>query len=590
MLIEIAVTDFAIIASTRMEFGPGMHVLTGETGAGKSILLDALGLVLGDRASADVVRTGARRARIEALFDLSDAPQERIRTLLEEHGVEPDGDQLVMTREIQAGGRSIARINGQVVTVGLLGEIGGMLVDIHGQSDHFAIRRKDEQRRILDRYAGLESLVAEVREQVDAVQSVRSRLASLTTGERERAQRRDLLEYQVQEIDEAALQPGEDEVLVQEQRVLGNAEMIREEVLRTVTLLSGADVADDGMDVASALRLAEQGIQRVAEIDQAISPLAERVSELAILADDLGRDLRAYLDAVDVDEERLAEVEERLELIRTLKRKYGSSIEEVIAYGEDARRELESLSGDEFDTDALQARLIGLEKRLAELVVTLSTERQRAAERLSAEIEESIASLRMGNGVVRIEVRQVDDPRGLSVMLDGETRSVHFDRTGIDDVEILVAPNRGEVPKPLGRIASGGETARIMLAFKSVLSEHDATPTLVFDEIDVGVGGRTGQVVGERLRDLAERHQVIVITHLPQVAAMADAHYRLVKGVDESGTATTTIEAVAGDELVDELCRMLGARPDDEGARRHAAELLERRSDPSGRPRRGSVH
>lgn len=560
MLIEIAVTDFAIIASTRMEFGPGMHVLTGETGAGKSILLDALGLVLGDRASADVVRTGARRARIEALFDLSDAPQERIRTLLEEHGVEPDGDQLVMTREIQAGGRSIARINGQIVTVGLLGEIGGMLVDIHGQSDHFAIRRKDEQRRILDRYAGLESLVAEVREQVDAVQSVRSRLASLTTGERERAQRRDLLEYQVQEIDEAALQPGEDEVLVQEQRVLGNAEMIREEVLRTVTLLSGADVADDGMDVASALRLAEQGIQRVAEIDQAISPLAERVSELAILADDLGRDLRAYLDAVDVDEERLAEVEERLELIRTLKRKYGSSIEEVIAYGNDARRELESLSGDEFDTDALQARLIGLEKRLAELVVTLSTERQRAAERLSAEIEESIASLRMGNGVVRIEVRQVDDPRGLSVMLDGETRSVHFDRTGIDDVEILVAPNRGEVPKPLGRIASGGETARIMLAFKSVLSEHDATPTLVFDEIDVGVGGRTGQVVGERLRDLAERHQVIVITHLPQIAAMAHRHAKISKA--EQGDRVVSVVADLHDgEVEHEIAAMLDGEP-----------------------------
>lgn len=560
MLIEIAVTDFAIIASTRMEFGPGMHVLTGETGAGKSILLDALGLVLGDRASADVVRTGARRARIEALFDLSDAPQERIRTLLEEHGVEPDGDQLVMTREIQAGGRSIARINGQIVTVGLLGEIGGMLVDIHGQSDHFAIRRKDEQRRILDRYAGLESLVAEVREQVDAVQSVRSRLASLTTGERERAQRRDLLEYQVQEIDEAALQPGEDEVLVQEQRVLGNAEMIREEVLRTLTLLSGADVADDGMDVASALRLAEQGIQRVAEIDQAISPLAERVSELAILADDLGRDLRAYLDAVDVDEERLAEVEERLELIRTLKRKYGSSIEEVIAYGDDARRELESLSGDEFDTDALQARLIGLEKRLAELVVTLSTERQRAAERLSAEIEESIASLRMGNGVVRIEVRQVDDPRGLSVMLDGETRSVHFDRTGIDDVEILVAPNRGEVPKPLGRIASGGETARIMLAFKSVLSEHDATPTLVFDEIDVGVGGRTGQVVGERLRDLAERHQVIVITHLPQIAAMAHRHAKISKA--EQGDRVVSVVADLHDgEVEHEIAAMLDGEP-----------------------------
>ncbi|HYH13257.1 MAG TPA: DNA repair protein RecN [Thermomicrobiales bacterium] len=560
MLIEIAVTDFAIIASTRLEFGPGMHVLTGETGAGKSILLDALGLVLGDRASADVVRTGARRARIEALFDLADAPQDRIAAMLHEQGIDSEGDQLVITREIQAGGRSIARINGQIVTVGLLSEIGGMLVDVHGQSDHFTIRRKDEQRRILDRYAGLEPLAAEVRAQVDAVTEVRNRLESLTTGERERAQRRDLLAYQVEEIEEAALQPGEDEALAQEQRVLGNAEMLREEALRTLALLAGSDVADEGVDVSSALRLAEQGIHRIVDVDASSAPLAERVSELAILAEDLSRDLRGYLDTIEVNEERLTEIEDRLELIRSLKRKYGSTIDDVIAYGDEARRELESLSGEDFDTDALQARLVALEDRLASLVVNLSTKRRQAAERLSVEIEESISSLRMGNGVVRIEVRQVDDPRGLNVTLDGEARTVHFDRTGIDDVEILVAPNRGEAPKPLGRIASGGETARIMLAFKSVLSEHDATPTLVFDEIDVGVGGRTGQVVGERLRDLAERHQVIVITHLPQIAAMAHRHAKISKAEMDNRVVSVVADLHDG-EVEHEIAAMLDGEP-----------------------------
>ena len=561
MLIEIAVTDFAIIASTRIEFGPGMHVLTGETGAGKSILLDALGLVLGDRASAEAVRTGARRARIEALFDISDAPRERILEMLDEQGIESDGDQLVITREVQAGGRSVARINGQIVTIGLLADIGGLLVDIHGQSDHFTIRRKDEQRRILDRYAGLEGNVAEVRELVDSVSDIRRRLSSLETGERERAQRRDLLAYQVEEIDEAALQPAEDEALGQEQRVLGNAEMLREETLRTLELMSGGDAGDtERFDIATAFHQAEQAIQRVADVDASTASLAERLSEIAILTEELGRDLRGYVDTIEVNEERLTEIEDRLELIRSLKRKYGATISEVLAYRDEAERELASLTGEDFDTDALQARLAALENRLASEASKLSRQRHQAAERLSGEIEKSIASLRMGNGVVQIVVRQVDDPRGLAVELDGVQRTVHFDRSGIDDIEILVAPNRGEAPKPLGRIASGGETARMMLAFKSVLSEHDSTPTLVFDEIDVGVGGRTGQVVGERLRDLAERHQVIVITHLPQIAAMAQRHAKISKAEQDSRVVSVVADLHDG-EVEHEIAAMLDGEP-----------------------------
>ncbi len=561
MLIEIAVTDFAIIASTRIEFGPGMHVLTGETGAGKSILLDALGLVLGDRASADVVRTGARRARIEALFDLSDTPRESIVALLEEQGIDQDGEQLVITREIQTGGRSVARINGQMVTVGVLSDIGDLLVDIHGQSDHFTIRRKDEQRRILDRYAGLDRLAGEVRELAESVSDLRGRLTSLATGQREREQRRDLLAFQIEEIDEASVQPSEDERLLQEQRVLGNAEMLREESMRVLTLLAGSDSVEiDGSDVSTALRRGEQGMTRVVDVDPSAASLGERFSEVAVLAEELGRDLRNYVDTLEVNEERLAEVEDRLELIRTLKRKYGATIEGVLSYRDEAERELQSLSGDEYDTEALQTRLASQESRLGARAVELSRLRGEAARRLSAEIEESISSLRMGNGVVQISVDQIDDPTGLDVEIDGERRNVRFDRTGIDDVEILVAPNRGEAPKPLGRIASGGETARIMLAFKSVLSEHDATPTLVFDEIDVGVGGRTGQVVGERLRDLAERHQVIVITHLPQIAAMAHRHAKISKAEVDSRVVSVVAD-LHDTEVEHEIAAMLDGEP-----------------------------
>jgi DNA repair protein RecN (Recombination protein N) len=575
MLLELAITDFAIIASSRIAFGPGMHVLTGETGAGKSILLDALGLVLGDRASSDVVRSGARRARIEALFELDGARGEQVRMLLEEQGIESDEDHVVVTREIADNGRSTARINGQIVTVGQLDAIGDLLVDIHGQSDHFAIRRKDEQRRILDRYAGLEAGAAEVGELAARVSELRRRLGALATGERERAQRRDLLAFQVEEIDAADLQPGEDEQLGQEQRVLGNAEMLREESLRTLALLAGEDGEGEGVDVGTVLRQAEQGLSRVASVDASVAGLSERLTEVAILADDVAHDLRAYLDTVEVNEARLAEIEDRLELIRTLKRKYGATIDDVLAFRDEADRELRSLTGEEFDTETLQKRLADAERALAGKAMALSRARREAADRLSAEIEASIASLRMGNGVVRIGVEQHDDPRGLAVELDGEQRTVRFDRTGIDDIEILVAPNRGEVPKPLGRIASGGETARIMLAFKSVLSEHDATPTLVFDEIDVGVGGRTGQVVGERLRDLSDRHQVIVITHLPQIAALADRHAKISKAEVDDRIVSQVAELEDG-EVEHEIAAMLDGEPVTPASIDAAREMLAR--------------
>lgn len=585
MLIQLAITDFAIISSSRLTFGPGLHVLTGETGAGKSILLDALGAVLGDRASIDVVRTGATRARVEALFDLDAEQRGAVLSLLQEHGIEESDDQLILTREIQATGRSIARINGQIVTVSLLSEIGGLLVDIHGQSDHFSIRRKDEQRRILDKYAGLEAPAAEVKGLVDSVNDLRGRLATLATGEREREQRRDLLTYQVNEIDEAELAPGEDTQLSSEQKVLGNAELLREEAHRALEILSGSDAIEpEARDVSNSLRRLEQGLQRVQEFDPSIGALAERASEVSILADDLARDVRTYAESIEVNDERLNEVEERLEVIRSLKRKYGATIQDVLAYRDRARDELANLSGEEFDTDALQARLASMEGRLATSVVSLSAGRQKAASQLSRAVEESIASLRMGNGLVDVTVSQHDDSQGLAIELDSNRRVVRFDRTGIDDVEILVAPNRGETPKPLGRIASGGETARIMLAFKSILSEHDATPTLVFDEIDVGVGGRTAQVVGERLRDLAEEHQVIVITHLPQIAAMADRHAKITK-TEQEDRVVSVVDDLHEDQVEHEIAAMLDGEPVTAVSIDTAREMIARSRRYRARPR-----
>lgn len=576
MLLELSIADFAIIASSRLSFGPGMHVLTGETGAGKSILLDALGAVLGERASVELVRSGEDRARIEALFDLSDSQGGALLELLSERGIEIADAQLILTREIHANGRSVARINGQIVTVSLLSQVGDALVDIHGQSEHFSIRRKDEQRRILDHYAGTERLVQDVSQIVERVQTLRERIASLAAGERERAQRRDLLSFQIDEIDAATLVSDEERQLQQEQRMLAHAEQLREDTERSVQLIAGGESTQPGdVDVSSLLRTLATSLARVGEIDQAAGGMVERSAELVILAEDLGRDLRSYLDALEVDESRLAEVEDRLDVIRTLKRKYGSSIEDVIAFRGNAALELEGLTGEEFDTGALTDRLAAAESELVRQATELSERRMASGTQLAHEIEGSISALHLGNASIEIKVDQVEDPNGLSLNGHAEERRVRFDRTGVDDVEFLMAANRGEALRPLGRIASGGETARIMLAIKSIVASHDSTPTLVFDEIDVGVGGRTGQVVGERLRELSANRQVIVITHLPQIAAVADHHARIEKS-ELNGRVVSSVKQLDPSEVETEIAAMLDGEPVTDTAIETARAMIRR--------------
>jgi DNA repair protein RecN (Recombination protein N) len=485
-------------------------------------------------------------------------------------------NQLILAREIQSNGRSSARINGQLVTVSLLGDIGGMLVDIHGQSDHFSIRKKDEQRRLLDRYAGNLELTERVRDGVEAVVSLRHQLHALSSGEREREHRRDLLSYQAEEIASAALVPDEDARLKAEQLMLGNADALREDSALVVNALSGSgDFDTDSVDVNTLLQQAGLALQRARDIDAGLTGLSERLAEVSILAEELSRDLRSYVDGIEVNEARLSEVEDRLEVIRTLKRKYGETIAEVIEFGARAQDELEAFSGGDFDVDALNARLASTERELGTTLAELSARRRSAAARLSAAVEESIDSLRMGNATVEIGVSQREDAHGIDVDIENRSRRLAFDRTGVDDVEILVAPNRGESPKPLGRIASGGETARLMLAFKSVLSEHDSTPTLVFDEIDVGVGGRTANVVGERLRDLASTHQVIVITHLPQIAAMADRHSRIVKAEQED-RVVSVVDDLQEQDVEREIAAMLDGEPVTAASIESAREMIAR--------------
>ncbi|HEV2072238.1 MAG TPA: DNA repair protein RecN [Thermomicrobiales bacterium] len=573
MLVELAISDLAIIERTTIHFEEGLNALTGETGAGKSILLDALGAVLGQRVSSDLVRTGAKAARVEAAFDLSGEEGPRVVEILGSYGIEQRLDEpLLLSREISSAGRSSARINGRMSTVAQLNEIGAILVDIHGQSDHLSILQTSEQRSILDRYARLELLRDEVGVLVREYLEVRRLLEDVSRGSREREQRLDLLRFQLGEIDEAGLASGEDERLIREREVLQNADRLRQSAMSAVEALVGDESGAVEVSANALLRQAEHAAADLGEIDETAQELSERATELVVLAEDLVRDLRSYADTIEGDPERLMEVEDRLDLIQTLKRKYGGSIDEILAFRDEADRELQQLTGTGFDREALVAREASISRELASCASLLSEKRSEVSLELSARIVESISELRMGSSNVSVEVRQREDADGIELP-DG--RRVHVDETGIDEVEFMIAPNAGETLKPLGRIASGGETARVMLAVKSILSAVDETPTLVFDEIDVGVGGRSGQMVGEKLWSLTDRHQVIVISHLAQIAAFADKHFRIVKEPRE-GRVVSSVQELDRLTREEELAAMLDGVPATPESLANARAMLQR--------------
>ncbi len=575
MLLELTIRDFAIIDETRISLQPGFNVLTGETGAGKSILIDALGAVLGERTGSDVVRSGATAARVEALFDVTDLrDRSDFVAILHDLGVEAEEDQLVLSRDVTATGRTVARINGRTTTASALSRLGAFLVDIHGQSDHLSLLRPAEQLDILDRFAGTVALRAEVAGRVVALRAIERQIADLTTNARDRAQRIDLLEFQVGEIERAALIEGD---LLAERRVLSNATRLTEDVALVQSLISGNDLDFGGGETIPAalvgLRQAIGAMAHVAQIDPAAVELDSRLNEVIVLLEDLATDLRSYRDEIDSDPGRLVVVEERLDLIKTLKRKYGATVGGIIETGRQASIELESLTGAGVDVEALEATARTLRVEVGRMATELSRRRNEAGERLSGAIERAMLDLNMGRARFAVSVEQANSPRGVPFGDDG--RLVACDTTGADRVAFLLASNAGDTLKPVARVASGGETARLMLALKSILSAVDETPTLVFDEVDVGVGGRSGQVVGEKLWGLERDHQVIVITHLPQIAAFGETHFRISKS-DVGGRVVSRVETIADADRLDELAAMLDGLPVTGAARLNARSMLDR--------------
>ena len=574
MLIELRIRDYAIIDELNLEFGPGLIIFTGETGTGKSIIIDAVELFLGGRADTVSIRTGADTALIEGTFNLQEPVRQQVEAILEREGLLDDPHYVTLGREVRREGRNVCRINGRMVTLTLLREIGELLVDVHGQSEHLSLLRVPEHLGMIDRYARVDGLINEYTDLYRKLQQTRGELKTLQKQDRDSVQRADLLAFQINEIESASLKPGEDQDLLDERNRLANAEQLVELAQQAVQAL------DEGRDrhpvVTDLLGRAAHALENLAKLDPSMAQEQLDAQVLLETASELARRLRDYQERIESDPLRLNEVEERLELIRSLRRKYGEGIPEIIAYAEKAQMELDAITHAGERMRILEAQEEEQLQRLAGLGLELSNARREAGLRLTEEMESELSDLRMTGAKFGIDQRWEESLEGVPV----EDRQVAYGSTGLDHIEFLVAPNPGEGLKPLAKIASGGETTRLMLALKHVLAHADRMPTLIFDEIDQGIGGRIGAVVGRKLWKLSREHQVLCITHLPQLAAFGDQHFSVEKRVD-AGRTITAVHALQGDKRVSELALMLGGESEVnmESAKallQQAAEIIEK--------------
>ena len=557
MLVELHVTDFALIDRLDLTFGPGLNILTGETGAGKSIIIDALGLALGERAGADLVRTGSTRATVEAVFDLAGAPAE-VRRRLAEAGLDAEeGEEtLLVTREIaKSGGKSQCRINGRLMPISVLKEIAEGLVDVHGQHEHQSLLSSDRHVDILDNWCGKDALalrgqVAELYSQANAQKREREKLR---TDARERARMLDLYRFQQEELFEAKLQPSEEEELAADRLRLANSEKLSAAAVEAYALLSGGERGGGALD---ALNAALASVEHAAALDESLAPIAEALVSAVSFAEDAGRELRGYQDTVEFNPERLEEIEARLDLIRTLKRKYGETIEEILAYAEELNGKLDALENSEAREEELTAAIAKTEAALTASAARLTKARTKASREFAAGIARELQDL--GMAATKFEVSIEPQPVASK---------------GADRVEFLLSPNPGEPLRPLAKIASGGEMSRIMLALKSVLARTGSIPTMIFDEIDVGVGGRTAQTIGDKLGALARDAQILCITHLPQIASRAGTHFFIEKQVHD-GRTTVSVSPLDDEGRIDEIARMLGGSRRSDAVVQHAREML----------------
>ena len=565
MLAELRLENYAVIDNVAIEFAPGLNLLTGETGAGKSILIDALGLLLGEKASSDVIRTGAERAVVAAVFESDGAAARAIEGILETNGLDAENGSLILRREIAPGGKGRVFINNQPAIVAVLKQIAPHLAVIHAQNESIVNFDAAARQDLLDAYAGVE--LKDVSAAYDRWKQIRGRIAELEQDEQDRMRLLDLWNFQSREIEEARLRAGEDEQLESEKRVLANAEKIYGAAINAFDLLYEGNAS-----TSSSLRAAQKHLEELARYEPKFQEAHSALDSARISVEDVGATLRDYAGGILASPERLAEIEERLALLDRLKRKYGPTLDQAIAFGEDTRRKLSEMENKDQVLLELRAMLAVAGGEYRKAARAVSRKRSEAGRKLEKLVEAEINDLAM-RASFRIAVEENDD-------------EAHWTSSGINQVVYLISTNTGEAMRPLEQIASGGELSRVMLALKASVeagkgsvaraaspASKAAQRTLVFDEIDTGIGGRAAEAVGKKLKALAKGNQVLCVTHLPQIATFADHHY-LIEKRESGGRAKTSVRQITGEERTEEVARMLSGAKLTETSRKHAEQMI----------------
>ncbi|HKY59978.1 MAG TPA: DNA repair protein RecN [Gemmatimonadota bacterium] len=546
MLSRLRIADLALIEDLEIDLGPGLNVLTGETGAGKSVIVESIGLLAGGRASASVVRDGADHATVEGLF--SDGA----------------GEEWVVRREVWRDRTNRCYLDGAMATARSLRERADGQVAIHGQHEDQRLLERGAQREILDAFAGATTLAERVAEAVGVLEALRRERSGIEARGAERETRSRYLRSQVEEIEAAELEPGEEETLAADARLLGHSAERARLAAETHAALETGDAP-----VGEVLAAVVRSLDRLAELDPEMAPAARRANDARYEIEDLARDLDRYARAVDHDPERLGRIEARRDLIFRLRRKHGRTVEEILDLSESMAAEIRELEREAARERSLDGEIGTARKELETAAVALADAREAGADRLEEAVRGRLAELGMGEGIFRVRLERAPDPAG--VEYDGEPRACG--RGGLERVVFLIAPNPGEALRPLAEIASGGELSRTLLALEAALAEADRTPTLIFDEVDSGIGGAAAHLVARQLADVARHHQVVVVTHLAAIAAVADRHLVAVKGLRD-GRSVTEVRAVEGEERVREVSRLLGGDPERDVSRHHAEEML----------------
>jgi DNA repair protein RecN (Recombination protein N) len=571
MLTELRIENFAIIDQLELIFHPGLITFTGETGAGKSIIIDAVELLLGGRADISMIRSGAERAMVDATFRIPDTNRVPIQKILEGEDLFEDPEFITIGREVRIGGRSVARLNGRNVNASLLKEIGEQLVDLHGQSEHLSLLRIKEHLNLLDRYSGDQVILERYSIDYHELVTIKRELANLRFAESEAARQLDILNYQINEIGAANLQTGEDEDHVAERNRLANAENLTSSAQRAlIKLEDGTPESPSAIDILGDII---DDLKEISRLDKSQISIVENFENSFSMLTDLSRELRIYFEEIEFNPKRLNQVEERLDLISNLKRKYGGTIPEILEYLQKARKEKDTIThaGERIaELEILESSML---TKLAESGEALSDLRHQSAEDMEKAIEAELDELNMAGAQFKVNFKVRLHPDGV-LLKDG--RTVAFDANGFEQIEFLIAPNPGEGLKPLVKIASGGETSRLMLALKNVLARADGIPTLIFDEIDQGIGGRVGTIVGNKLWHLARHHQVLCVTHLPQLAAFGEQHLQVTKNI-QNGRTVTQVADLREDARLPELAQMLGETT--EGTMHSARDMLQTASE-----------